>query len=221
MVSSNYAKEPSFDRTTTYFRENGLSDEIIELSEAVGEFECSIGVDEQYKVTSLLYSENDRAAYYNGEWQVLESAAKPGDTPIIIQGNQIQVPGSYFTELANSGIYTQPHDLALLRSVEEMQRQAIQMYQDAGLSGKYAYVIRFENGKAYISNQTRDVQVYRRSSNSVVNCGDKYIIIVDGNMVGTNIEANPDEGKVISKEARLFINANNNLFSGIDMKSYQ
>ena len=42
VVSSHYAKESAFDRTTTYFRENGLSNAIIELSEAEGEFECSI-----------------------------------------------------------------------------------------------------------------------------------------------------------------------------------
>ena len=224
VVSSHYAKEPAFDRTTTYFRENGLSNAIIELSEAEGEFECSIGVDEQYKVTSLLYSENDRAAYYNGEWQVLESASRPDDTPIVIKGTQIQVPGSYYTELANSGVYTSEYDLALLRSVEEMQRQAIQKYKDEKLSGKYAFKIKFNNGNAFIADTTRDIQSRVQTSRNIVKDGYMYIIVVNDNQVGTNLTVNPNaasEYKIGGGAAHLRIDANNNTFYGFDMKTYQ
>lgn len=221
VVSTNYAKSSGFERSTVYFRENGLSDEIIELSEIDGDFECSIGIDEGYKVNALYYSENDKAAYYNGDWQVVDIAARPSDTPIVIKGNQIQVPGSYFTELANSGEYTTQSDVDLLLSVEEMQRQAIQRYQEAGLSGKYAYKIKFNNGQAYIVEATQDVKAYVRSSNSIVNCNDIYIIAVEGNTVGTNLVVDTQAKKVVSREARIYINKWHNEFYGFDMNPYQ
>ena len=221
VVSTNYARSPEFERSTAYFRENGLSDEIIELSEIDGEFECSIGVDEGYKVNALYYSEHDKAAYYNGDWQVLDIAARPSDTPIVIRGNQIQVPGSYFTELANSGEYTTQSDVDLLLSVEEMQRQAIQRYQEAGLSGKHAYLIKFNNGQAYIAEETQNAKAYVRSSNSIVNCNDRYIIAVEGNTVGTNLVVDTQAKKVVSRKATIYINKWNNVFDGFVMNPYQ
>lgn len=221
VVSTNYAKSSGFERSTDYFRENRLSDEIIELSEIDGDFKCSIGVDEGYQVNALYYSENDRAAYYNGEWQLLDIATRPSDTPIVIKGNQIQVPGSYFTELANSGEYTKSSDVDLLLSVEEMQRQAIQRYKKDGLSGRYAYVIRFENRQAYIAEVNQNAQTFLRNSNDIVNCNYKYLVVVDGNTVGTNLVVDTESKKVTGQDARIYINQWHNEFYGFDMKQYQ
>ena len=221
VVSTNYAKSSGFERSTDYFRENRLSDEIIELSEIDGDFKCSIGVDEGYQVIALYYSENDRATYYNGEWQLLDIATSPSDTPIVIKGNQIQVPGSYFTELANSGEYTKKSDKDLLLSVEEMQRQAIQRYKKDGLRGRYAYVIRFKNRQAYISDVTQDAETLLRNSNDIVIYNYKYLVVVDGNTVGTNLVVDTESKEVTGQAARIYINQWHNEFSGFDMKQYQ
>ena len=44
-VSSHYAINPSFEKTTSYFEDSGMNDEIISLSEVKGEFECFIALD--------------------------------------------------------------------------------------------------------------------------------------------------------------------------------
>ena len=52
-VSSHYAINPSFEKTTSYFEDSGMNDEIISLSEVKGEFECFIALDSVYRVTEL------------------------------------------------------------------------------------------------------------------------------------------------------------------------
>ena len=64
-VSSHYAINPSFEKTTSYFEDSGMNDEIISLSEVKGEFECFIALDSVYRVTELFYTENNKSVYFS------------------------------------------------------------------------------------------------------------------------------------------------------------
>ena len=83
-----------------------MNAEIISLSEVDGEYECYIALDSVYSVSELFYKENDKSVYLkDGSFRVVEDMSKPAGTNIAIKTTQIQVPGSYYTELANSGFY--------------------------------------------------------------------------------------------------------------------
>ena len=67
----HYAINPSFEKTTSYFEDSGMNDEIISLSEVKGEFECFIALDSVYRVTELFYTENNKSVYFqDGSFQV-------------------------------------------------------------------------------------------------------------------------------------------------------
>ena len=119
-----------------------MNAEIIALSEVDGEYECYIALDSVYSVSELFYKENDKSVYLkDGSYRVVEDMSKPAGINIAIKTTQIQVPGSYYTELANSGFYQNPSDIALLSSVEDMQRKAISIYQQERLSGPYGFKV--------------------------------------------------------------------------------
>ncbi|MDY5652743.1 MAG: hypothetical protein SPK79_03355 [Erysipelotrichaceae bacterium] len=222
VVSEQYAINSAFEQSTGYFEDSGMNAEIIALSEVDGEYECYIALDSVYSVSELFYKENDKSVYLkDGSFRVVEDMSKPAGTNIAIKTTQIQVPGSYYTELANSGFYQNPSDIALLSSVEDMQRKAISIYQQERLSGPYGFIVKFINGLPEIVSYSQDIQTRVRNSGDVVIYGYFYVIAVEDNKIGTCIDINEETRKISIRESRIRIDRNNYDYYGFDMKEYK
>ena len=95
VVSGEYAKNSSFEKTTKYFEDSGMNAEIIKLSEVDGEFECYIALDSVYRVSELFYKENDKSVYFNdGQYEVAKDSSKPATTIIAVKSIGKPFPGS-------------------------------------------------------------------------------------------------------------------------------
>ena len=221
-VSSQYATNSSFEQTTDYFEYSGMNNEIIKLSEVEGDFECYIALDSAYRVTELFYKENDKSAYLkDGKCEVAKNVSKPSSTSITIKGDSIKFPGSKYTELASTLKDATDDDIKLLLSVEEMQKEAIKIYQEYGRTGKYAFSVKFnkDTGKAYFSKiMMLNLSLTSPSnSNTAVNCGGFYLIVIDGNTITTNIKVEESQPKGNNKirinPATLNIDERNNVYT--------
>ena len=212
VVSGEYAKNSSFEKTTKYFEDSGMNAEIVKLSEVDGEYECYIALDSIYKVSELFYKENDKSVYLkDGQYEVAKDATKPTSVVIAIKSTEKPFPGSKYTALASTLKNATDSDVKLLLSVEEMQREAIRIYQESGKTGKYGFCVKYNSstGKPYISKQmTQDCEQYSRNSGDVITYGNFYMIIVDENTITTNIvvdENSNSKHKVTIRESRIYI----------------
>lgn len=213
VVSGEYAKNSSFEKTTKYFEDSGMNTEIIKLSEVDGEYECYIALDSVYRVSELFYKENDKSVYLkDGQYEVAKDASKPATATITIKSKGKTFPGSKYTELASTLKKASTSDVKLLLSVEEMERRAIEIYEKSGETGKYAFVVKIKDdtGEAYFDKEmSRNSQVFKGvNSNSVVKYKNFYMILIDGNTITTNIvvdENSNSKHKVTIRESRIFI----------------
>ena len=222
-VSSHYAINPSFEKTTSYFEDSGMNDEIISLSEVKGEFECFIALDSVYRVTELFYTENNKSVYFqDGSFQVSENISRSPNTNIAIKGSGLHVPGREFSEAIRTGRVNDPQSVKILSMVEEMQIEAIKRYKQEGSPKGLGYFISYDSqGNLHMSDISfTDKQSFHQRDAAGIIREYGYFIAVSGNKVGTNLRIN-EENKVVAVPYHILVTQWRNDYDGLDMKEYE
>ena len=221
VVSGEYAKNSSFEKTTKYFEDSGMNAEIVKLSEVYGEYECYIALDSIYKVSELFYKENDKSVHLkDGQYEVAKDSSRPSATNIALKGSLLTVPGRTFTEAITSGRVTDEKSVKILSTVEEMQRKVIQDFKDAGYEKGRAYKIKFDSeGQPYIYEVKNNSQAHFEMNANKILTESGYTIIVNNEGIATNLKITED-GKVVSGTYHLKTNIHNNLYENITLEEY-